>query len=418
MKSNLNTDFELNNKGTSNAEDTRSLARHRWYFYKEGFSPSLVKKAFEENNISTNDIILDPFNGSGTVTLTAATEGIQSIGFEVNPFTSFLSVAKTTNLSQKRFKEISDTVLHNSDKGAHSSLENYSTFSKNDHKGIDKWLFNTEVLKAFSGGLNGLGSIGSKSSKLTSLALISAIMKNCNAKKDGKCLRYKNNWNELNFDKYSFLESLEKDLSIIYDDLDKNVQKTPIIKTGDSRKLISKLDQKFKLCITSPPYLNTFDYTDIYRPELFLGGFLTSSEELRKLRFQTVRSHVQVNWEKSKLIDFGGHFNDVFARISEKKELLMHKNIPDMITAYFEDMENILRDLKTKAADNASLWFVVSTSAYANEHIPVDLILADIATKVGWKLKEIGVLREINKRKTKYSPDINKLRESVVILNS
>lgn len=59
---------------------------------------------------------------------------------------------------------------------------------------------------------------------------------------------------------------------------------------------------------------------------------------------------------------------------------------------------------------------VVSNSAYANEEIPVDLILADIATKNGWKLKEIGVLREIRKRKTKYSPDIETLRESVIIL--
>ncbi len=414
----VNNDFSLNNKGVSNAFDTVDLARHRWYFYKEGFSPELVKKAIEENNIGKDDLIIDPFNGSGTVTLTSALEGKKAMGFEVNPFTSFLSVAKTTNLSQKRFKEISSKVLLNSEKGSFSNLENYSTFSKNEHKGSEKWLFNPEVLKAFSGGYKGLSSIGSKSSRLTSLALISAIMKNCNAKKDGKCLRYKNNWTGLNFDKYTFLESLERDLSIISDDLEKDVTNTPIIKTGDSRKLISKLDQKFKLCITSPPYLNTFDYTDIYRPELFLGGFLKSSEELRKLRFQTVRSHVQVNWKKSKLIDFGGHFNDVFARISEKKELLMHKNIPDMITAYFEDMENILRDLKTKATDDASLWLVVSTSAYANEHIPVDLILADIATKVGWKLKEIGVLREINKRKTKYSPDINKLRESVVILNA
>lgn len=65
----------------------------------------------------------------------------------------------------------------------------------------------------------------------------------------------------------------------------------------------------------------------------------------------------------------------------------MHKNIPDMISAYFEDMKGIFTDLKLKADKGASLWFVVSTSAYANEHIPVDLILADIATTVGWNLK-------------------------------
>jgi hypothetical protein len=417
MNSNLNKDFELNNKGTSNAGDTRSLARHRWYFYKEGFSPALVNKAIEESDISEKDIVLDPFNGSGTVTLTAAMRGINSLGFEVNPFTSFLSQVKATNFTEKNFRKVSDLIMMNSEKGGISHLENYSTFTENNHRGKNKWLFNKDILQAFAGGYNNLGH-SNKSSKLAKLALVSAIMENSNAKKDGKCLRYKNNWENLNYDKTSFLESLQDNLNIIEKDLENKVETKPIIKTGDSRKLVKKLDFKFKLCITSPPYLNTFDYTDIYRPELFLSGFINSSEELRSLRYKTVRSHVQVNWNKPKINDFGIHFNEVFKKISDKKELLMHKNIPDMISAYFEDMQGIFMDLKQKADKGASLWFVVSTSAYANEHIPVDLILADIATKVGWKLKEIGVLREILKRKTRFSPDIDKLRESVIILNN
>ncbi|MBC2845064.1 DNA methyltransferase [Winogradskyella flava] len=413
----INNNFELNNQGASNAGDTRSLARHRWYFYKEGFSPALVNKAIEESDISDNDIVLDPFNGSGTVTLTAALKGINSVGFEVNPFTSFLSQVKATNFTKKNFKKVSDLVMMNSEIGATSHLENYSTFTENNHRGKNKWLFNKDVLQAFAGGYNNLGRT-SKSSKLAKLALVSAIMKNSNAKKDGKCLRYKNNWKSHAYSKDSFLESLQENLDVIERDLEHAVGTEPIIKTGDSRKLVKKFDEKFKLCITSPPYLNTFDYTDIYRPELFLSGFINSSEELRKLRFKTVRSHVQVQWNKPKINDFGIHFNDVYKKISDKKELLMHKNIPDMISAYFEDMQEIFMDLKQKADKGASLWFVVSTSAYANEHIPVDLILADIATKVGWKLKEIGVLREILKRKTKNSPDIDKLRESVIILNN
>lgn len=210
----INNDFELNNQGTSNADDTRNLARHRWYFYKEGFSPSLVNKAIEESDISKNDIVLDPFNGSGTVTLTAALRGINSVGFEVNPFTSFLSQVKATNFTRKNFGKVSDLVMLNSEKGSISHLEDYSTFTKNNHKGKNKWLFNIDVLQAFAGGYNNLGS-RSKSSKLAKLALVSAIMKNCNAKKDGKCLRYKNNWESLNYNKSSFLESLENNLNII-----------------------------------------------------------------------------------------------------------------------------------------------------------------------------------------------------------
>ena len=45
---------------------------------------------------------------------------------------------------------------------------------------------------------------------------------------------------------------------------------------ADSRHHLPDSFAGFKLCVTSPPYLNSFDYTDIYRPELFLGGFVQS----------------------------------------------------------------------------------------------------------------------------------------------
>lgn len=416
MTDKLNDKFDLNNTGVSNFDQTRNLPRHRWYFYKEGFSPALVKKAIEETGLRNNDLILDPFNGSGTVTLTAAVEGINSIGFEVNPFTSFLSKTKTHNLSKKTFLKESENVLLNCLKGEKSNLEAYSTFSQDGKN--EKYLFNKEVIQSFSGGQKGLDGSNSKSSNLLRLAMISAAMNNSNAKKDGKCLRYKNDWEKLAYSKDTFINSLEKELEIISDDLDVNTVNKPLIKNGDSRVLIDKMSEKFKLCITSPPYLNTFDYTDIYRPELFLGNFINSSDELRLLRHQTVRSHIQVNWKNPISSDFGPIYNDVLKEINSKKEFLMHARIPEMITAYFEDMKSVFKSLRSKADEKASLWMVVSTSAYADVHIPVDLILAHIATQTGWKLKEIGVLREITKRKTKYSPNIDKLRESVIILTT
>lgn len=412
----INKDFSLNNTGVSNFNQTRDLPRHRWYFYKEGFSPALVKKAIEENELKSNDLILDPFNGSGTVTLTAATEGINSIGFEVNPFTSFLSKTKTHNLSKKTFLKESEKTLLNCLRGEQSHLEVYSTFSENEKN--KQYLFNKEVLQAFSGGQKGLNGSNSKSSNLLRLAMISAAMNNSNAKKDGKCLRYKKDWEKLSYNKKTFLDSLEKELLVISQDLDTNTISIPNIKNGDSRQLIGKMSEKFKLCITSPPYLNTFDYTDIYRPELFLGDFIRDSNELRQLRHKTVRSHIQVNWKEPITKDFGLLFNGILKEISSKQELLMHKRIPEMITAYFEDMKEIFKSLRSKADVEASLWMVVSTSAYADVHIPVDLILADIAEQTGWKLKEIGVLREITKRKTRYSPNTDKLRESVIILTT
>ncbi|MDQ7799609.1 MAG: DNA methyltransferase [Candidatus Edwardsbacteria bacterium] len=419
MQDNINENYILKDGGYSSYEATTDLPRHRWYYYKEGFSPNIVKKAIEQTDIVRGELIIDPFNGSGTTTLTASLMGHSSVGIEVNPFTSFLSDTKTKNVDISELSNSESKLLKSVEKGDRSPLLGYSTFSKT--KVLDKWLFNDSVLNAFEGGWLESNSIpGYNSRKLVRLALITAAMQNCNAKRDGKCLRYRENWKDNKFNKSTFIETLRRNLANIKTD----IKNTPIqaqseIIKGDCRVILKKKNEinKFKLCITSPPYLNTFDYTDIYRPELFLGKFINNSKQLYKLRLETVRSHVQAKWFKPTQNDFGLLYQQTMKYINENEANLMDKNIPIMIQAYFEDMLNILILLKRRAAEGAQIWFVVSNSAYAGHEVPVDLIIGDLATQAGWYLKEIGVLRYLKKRKTKYSADITHLRESVIILS-
>ena len=413
----LNDNFLLKDKDLSTFWESNQLARHRWYFYKEGFSPNLVKTAIETYGINSNGLILDPFNGSGTVTLTAAESNIPSVGIEVNPFTSFVAETKNKNTKLKSLWELFQKTYEKISEGKeYPEIENYSTFTESSSK--DKWLFNLDILRAFYGGYSFLENKRSNSAELLKLALINSIMNVANARKDGKCLKYKPNWRNLKFSKNDFMKEFIKNYTQIEQDLKESVIiNQPIIYNSDTRTLLKNCNDKFDLIVTSPPYLNTFDYTDIYRPELFLGKFVMTPGALYQLRLKTIRSHIQAKWalpDTNKIDSI--LLKDIFDRLKNRRELLMHPRIPHMILAYFEDMKNIFSQLRIVSNRNAHLWMVVSNSAYANEEIPVDLILADIATKNGWKLIEIGVLREIRKRKTKYSPDIDFLRESVIIL--
>jgi DNA modification methylase len=413
----LNTNFL--NWGISNAVDTINLPRHRWYYYKEGFSPTLVEKAIESSGINRNDLILDPFNGSGTTTLTASLNGYKSIGIEVNPFTAFLSKSKIQNIDTVIFKNNKQKILDRAEKGEISPLKGFSTFSETEN--LDKWLFNNDVLDSFAGGWKASEKLQSSETKqILQLALIISAMQNCNATRDGKCLRYRDNWQKNVYNKETFLITLDKNFSMIVEDTERYpISEKPTILNGDARTVLSNSKiEKFKLCVTSPPYLNTFDYTDIYRPELFLGKFIKSREDLYNLRLETIRSHIQAKWNNPYCSDFGDFYKSSMEHVSNHKNELMHKRIPLMIQAYFEDMLNILTQLRGKAEKNAQLWFVVSNSAYADKEIPVDLIIAEMAGLANWKLKSVEVLREIKRRKTKHSPNINTLRESVIILKA
>lgn len=414
-----NHDFTLRDRGTSNSENTIGMPRHRWYYYKEGFSPELVEKAFEVVGIEKKDTVLDPFNGGGTTTLTAALHGLSSVGLEVNPFTAFLANSKLCSASSQALEEASGVIIEGAERGKDSPLVGFSTFS--EKKDLDKWLFNTPVLNAFEGGWAAVDKIKDiQLKKLCQIALLSSAMDNCNATKDGKCLRYRDTWKANQYNSNSFLETLLTSFSNIHADIEstrQNLTGSSKIHQGDARKILSdkRYSTGFKLCVTSPPYLNTFDYTDIYMPELFLGKFVETNQELYNLRLKTVRSHLQAKWNAPTQSDFGTLYKNSIEHLNNNTNLLMHKNIPLMVQAYFEDMQNILRLLLEKAEPQAQLWMVVSNSAYAGLEIPVDLILGDIGAKAGWLLKEIGVLRHLSKRKTRHSLGITHLRESVVI---
>lgn len=413
---NVSVDMAAN---LSNAIDTVNLPRHRWYYYKEGFSPNLVNKAIDELHLGSDDLILDPFNGSGTVTLTSAIRGIPSVGVEVNPFTAFIARTKANNVEAKELEVYSKSLIEAIKKDTLSTSRwiGISTFT--EHESLKKWLFNRPVADAYERGFQFLENVDSVQIKdILKLALVSSLMANANARRDGKCFKYKKGWENNGYDRESFVESLSDRLKICLEDVKTtHVESLPLIVCEDSRSFLKKDDvNTYSLCITSPPYLNTFDYTDIYRPELFMGGFIPNNEALYQLRLNTVRSHVQALWPTPTGQNFGPDYTSVMEYLLSHQEKLMCKRIPLMVQAYFEDMKDILDSIFKKMRDGGQVWIVVSTSAYAGMEIPVDTIIGYIGTTTGFTLKGIEKLRDIRKRKTKNSGNIDFLRESLIKL--
>lgn len=402
-------------KNASNAISHHLFPRFRWYGYKEGFSSQLVEEAIANVGVGPGDYILDPFNGSGTVTLTASLNGINSIGIEVNPFVAFMAATKLENCPIDEFMDGIDDVLSRARQGEESPLNSYSTFSE---QGVnEKWLFNSSVLNSFEGSWRSVSEFSESKKKIYQLSMIAAAMDNCNATKDGKCLKYRHNWASRGFDETSYSKSLEDRLLKCKEDLESTpiLMKAKVI-NGDARNLIKSLPKEYKLCITSPPYLNSFDYTDIYRPELFLGKFINSNQELKELRYKTIRSHVEVVLPKPNKDSFGDVYYSIYKQISESNNM-WSKQIPIMIQSYFDDMENVISQLFSKAKTGGELWLVVANSVYVGVEIPVDLILAEIGTRNMWKLKRIEVLRYINRRKSKYNGNIDRVRESLIVFS-
>ena len=278
----------------TNAVDNDTLARHRWYPISEGFSANPISSPLSELDVNQrkNVIAIEPFSGSGTAPVECTRLGVDCLGFEVNPFLAFVGQTKLKQAAAKKVRLGRDKVLKGLQRTSVSPLEDFSTFCEG--AGKQKWLFNRNVLRTLTGGWNSVAECNPYHRAFYRLALVRAAMDNCNAYPDGKCLRYKRLKNYACFNQGQVIERFEYYCQMIEDDL----EKTPFteglsrVECMDSRSFaMFEKKRRFDFCVTSPPYLNSFDYSDVYRPELFLTGQVGSNDQLMRIRLRTVRSN-------------------------------------------------------------------------------------------------------------------------------
>ena len=217
----INNSFELRDKGRSDSKDTALLPRHRWYVLKEAFSPELVMSAINKAEVKEGELIIDPFSGSGTTALTSSLNGFKGIGIEVNPFLAFVAETKLISREPNTINKYLPLIKNSFNKQVKSHLEGISTFSETNND--EKWLFNTSVLRTFESGWQAVQTIPSTTKKIFQLCLIGAAMDVCNAKPDGKCLRYKKKWMDLDYNEKDFKDAFEKRIC--------NVIERPIFET-------------------------------------------------------------------------------------------------------------------------------------------------------------------------------------------
>jgi glyoxylate utilization-related uncharacterized protein len=80
--------YESSN-GERNKLASKDRAFHDWYRFVLSYPAHLVREYLAEFRLSEEDIVLDPFCGTGTTVVESKLQGVQSIGLEANRFAQF-----------------------------------------------------------------------------------------------------------------------------------------------------------------------------------------------------------------------------------------------------------------------------------------------------------------------------------------
>ncbi|MCX6759448.1 MAG: DNA methyltransferase [Candidatus Nealsonbacteria bacterium] len=362
----------------------RNKPRYNWYAFKHSYSGELVKKLIDEFNLGRNSWVLDPFCGGGTTLLACKEMGIYSEGFDILPFSVFLSNVKTRNYQPiilrrylGRFYKKGFLSRKNIDLPDIKIIR--EAFSPNTKKELLCLKSKIDTIR------------NPKVRDFYMLGLLSILESVSNTSKSGGFLRIKKKTiinGEVTRQFLLKIEAMINDVGKFINDF-----KFPDVKVGakisDSRVLKTK--RKFDAIITSPPYPNRHDYTRIYGLELIVG-FIKNHDELKKIRYNTLRSHVEAKkqfeangYKKPRIID---------ALINKiRKAGLNNSQVPKMIEGYFEDMYLSLLRMKNCLKKNGKIALVVSNVRFGGINVPVDKILADIGEQVGLSTDAIFTAR-------------------------
>lgn len=404
---------------------------HRWFHLKESFSKDLLTSLTREWKVESGYTkkILDPFCGIGTSLISAQIlnkrKDLNSryLGFEINPFLKFVSEVKSKwhLYDDKKFINLCEKVVSCGDIKTEIDPPKLSTVKRED-------VYSKETLEELLKYRSLIDGIECREKDLLKLGYASIVEEVSGARKDGRALRIVGNDN-----KPGPKRALKESYKNIYEDIRRSGDLLSPVESdiilGDGRKTNGGLGNlnthkdEFGLIAYSPPYPNNIDYSEVYKLELWMCGFVEDSDEFLNLRHQTFRSHPSVRFKNP--IDIVNE--DSMLPVRDVLDTLIGA-LPrdgnrdwraDLFRGYFDDMHKSLRRQRNLLTEGGWIFCVVGNSIHgprgrpeARVTIAADLIIALIAESLGLEVQAIQIARHLTRR----SPANRFLRESIVVM--
>ena len=361
----------------------------RLYRYKEAFAFQFVQEFIRRFDLNETDYLFDPFCGMGTTLFAATESGISSTGVDKLPIATFVSETLPLFLSvhpgeiNAAYKDLEERVGNSGMADVASDVRIMSVAFP--EKTLDR-------LRQWKAAIDEL----SEPLRSIFLLLFFAILEPCSyTSKDGQFLRLKRDKRVGNPDEILAQKVFEAEADIVWlaATSERNGH-TPShrVHLGDARNLKGiTFDKRPTAIITSPPYGNRYDCTRTYSLELCFH-FVKNFKELRELRHGVLRSHIE---SKVGADESSSHplVREVVKALSARSSTLNNPRIPDMLTAYFVDMEKVIAEWSRVLAPGGKVAMVVDNVRFDGELVPVDLVLSEIAEGYGFDVNEIIVAR-------------------------
>lgn len=353
-----------------------------------------IARYFLEKYTKKNEMILDPFCGSGTTLLEAKLLSRNALGVDINPLATLISEVKCTPLNLDELKlaisQVKEEIRNGNWKiGVNCPNIDY-WFCKKAQNELFKIKYGIENIKI-------KGKFNNTTYKFLLVCFSSIIRKSSYAdpriaktyKSKRIIQKIENGW-------------VPTPIQYFEDALDRNFKKIKSLSghinscdnyvkvfQGDVRETTAILKQngtkKVDFIITSPPYINAQDYFRSYKLELWWLGLATPEEvkhlNRRAIGTENISGYNCNSIPKSEIPLLNRILNKIWA-INKRKSYI--------VCNYFENMKSIFGEFYNALKICGHFCLITGCNTICGIKIPTYRILTHIAEDNGFKLVEIG----------------------------
>ncbi len=400
---------------------------HNWYNFVLGYTPTFPQYMLDRENMTKEDLVVDPFLGSGTTQIVCKYNKIPSIGIDANDFMVFAATQKLNwGVNEKEIERLSKQLRTAiTENIAKIDFEDSKTMEKLADEcrpeNMDKRYISIKPLVKIYVIKEQIEKICGKSRyrEFFSFAL-SAILVPVSNVYYGPGFGVKKPKDDADVVGIYFekIRLMIDDLKVVNEE---QIATPSISVLGDSRKISEYVrSDSVSLMITSPPYPGDHEYTKHSKVELLFNEMAGDINSFRIIKKRMIVSSTTNIYKENNARVLVEKFESIKKVTDEIQSRLDADNATSgyeklytrLVWEYFGCMKEVLEECYKVLKKGGKIALLVSDShAFKMVHIQTAEILKEIGEDIGYINPEIELWQLKNSTSHKYQ-----LRENILIL--
>ena len=377
-----------------------TAGRHGWLRLTPAYSVRVVEDILD--CCIGAEAILDPFCGTGTTALCAATRGLRTATVEINPFLVWLTKAKTAHYSKGTLEEAWEKGIE--------ALHIVATASNGlapepPMHNIERWWPDRTrlFLRGLKSSIMQVSEDNPATQDLMNIAFCRTLIQLSNAAFNHQSMSFKSGL-QREFDFESKHITFRNELAAVIDSASYPLRSSASVLYGDATEIHSYVNGKFDVVITSPPYANRMSYIRELRPYMYWLGYLNNGREAGELDWNSlggtwgIATSRLADWEPSGKFLMPENLQSLLKEI-DKKGNRNGALLANYVARYCEDISAHFKSLLPVLHAGASVHYIVGNSAFYGVLVPTEKIYKNLLQQYGFSNVEIRAIRKRNSNK-------------------